>query len=52
MKQIMARQYEKKRKNLDYQIEMDKVDMHWTYMDRYGFEWNVTTEACMMIEDL
>ena len=52
MKQMITRQYKKKRKILDYQIEMDKADMHWTHMDRYGFEQNVIMESCMIMEDL
>ena len=38
MKQMMARWYKKKQKNLDYQIEMNKVGMHWTHMDGYRYE--------------
>ena len=49
---MIARKYKKKRKNLDYQIEMDKADMHQIYMDRYRYEWNATMESCMTIGDL
>ena len=43
---------QKKQKNLDYQIETDKVDMHQIHTDGYGYEWNGMTESCMTIEDL
>ena len=49
---MMARQYKKKRIILDYQIEMDKMDMYQTHMDRYRLEWNVTAESCMTMKDL